>query len=246
MCCADKISGWGGVALRPEKDYPSNRPASGATCYTAIYNTAIHVTEYDDTHVLGSSLYTASSVSAQAYAHVYEGFALGVAVIGSLTSTGGAASPTNTNNTSNPNDIHNHHRASAGVIAGAVIGSVLGAIIIFSAIFLFFRNRRIRNSQAHNTQNSSFGYAGRETINSDYPSPLTAFSRGSHTNSNTTTLQPGSGEHTMQSVRSELDVSKDENYANGSLGVHELEAQPGVTEMDTNGFGSPRYNEKQH
>jgi hypothetical protein len=200
----------------------------------------IRLTSYDKTAIQGSTLYTATSPLAQAYAHPYEGFAYGVAVVGSLTSTNSAVTTvptTSANSTSNPNDTQNHRRASSGAIAGAVVSSLLGILVLLSAIWLFFRNRRIRAAQYYNTENPSSGYRRRSTFNTDYPSPLTTFSHGSHTNTNTTTSQSSSGEQS---------VNKGEDLAETLLRVHELDARPGLVEMDTNGFGSPRYNEKQH
>ncbi|KAE9378874.1 hypothetical protein N431DRAFT_553216 [Stipitochalara longipes BDJ] len=115
-CCP---SGWDGLAL--DANAPADRPASGATCYTNIYNVPITITSYDATAVQATSIFLPSHVSDQAYAYPYEGFAYQGAV--SVAGGGGEVATTAKNTGGNGGGATNtkgNGGATSTMASGAV------------------------------------------------------------------------------------------------------------------------------
>lgn len=120
-------SGWDGFAAA--SDAPPDRPAFGGTCFTNIYNVPVQITSYDDSAIKASSIFTATNTNDQAFAYPYEGFALGVAVLASMTGSSQATA------TSTPASLpfDDTGAGSGGMKSGAVAGLVIGSI---TAVFL--------------------------------------------------------------------------------------------------------------
>ncbi|KAI0013851.1 hypothetical protein F4779DRAFT_561595 [Xylariaceae sp. FL0662B] len=135
-CC---ISGF--LLHAPDTTVDTNRPAYGGTCYSNFaLGQTINVTQYDSAHATATAEWIASASTDQAYAHIIDGFRLGLA--------DNTPSPTTTSDpfTSAAATTESSFSLTGGAIAGAVVGSVAGfALILLALSFLFRRYRKKRD-----------------------------------------------------------------------------------------------------
>ena len=98
----------------------------------------IQITSYDNSAIKASSIFTETGTSDQAYAYPYEGFALGVAVLKSATTSSQATATSTTVSTIfDETDVGSGDKVmSRGAVAGLVLG--LLSLVFFVVAFVIF------------------------------------------------------------------------------------------------------------
>jgi hypothetical protein len=163
---SNQNSGWDGFA--PASNAPSDRPAFGGTCFTNIYNVPIQITSYDNSAIKASSIFTATGTSDQAYAYPYEGFALGVAVRKSTTTSSQATATSKTISTPFDETDVDSGDMSPGAVAGLVLG-LLCLVFCVVALVIFALNHRHKRLTDQKMQFSFYDSHIRLT---DSPTPM--------------------------------------------------------------------------
>ncbi|TVY91601.1 hypothetical protein LAWI1_G003937 [Lachnellula willkommii] len=144
-CCPSGYS-----LAQPTVSAPADRPAFGGTCYTSLTSgVPVPVTAYGSSGVTATTTFVATATNAQAYAHVLEGYAFGVAQVASILPTATSTASANTatsaaaaQNSTGPETDHessaSHPSTSAKVAIGVVVG-VVGSALMVLGFFLFRR-----------------------------------------------------------------------------------------------------------
>ncbi len=152
---SNKDSGWDGFA--PASNAPSDRPAFGGICFTNIFNVPIQITSYDNSAIKASSIFTATGTSAQAYAYPYEGFALGVAVLKSTTTSSEATDTSTTVSAPFDETDVGSGNISHGAVAGLVLGllSLAFFVVAFVIFALNYRQKRLTDRKMQSSFHNS-------------------------------------------------------------------------------------------
>ncbi|KIW02223.1 uncharacterized protein PV09_06377 [Verruconis gallopava] len=171
-CCPD---GFEGLSLTANA--PDNRPASGATCYSGIFSSAILVTEYNSSAIVTSTVLTATDFNAQVYAYAYDGFAASSGATSSSKKPSQNSGSSGASSTSTPGS-QSTSSLGGGVIAGIVVGVIVAIALFVGLVGFCLHRRRKRNqeenavhevhgeSTAHGTRDSAGGFdsaAGHES-----------------------------------------------------------------------------------
>jgi hypothetical protein len=153
----------------------------------------IQITSYDNSAIKASSIFTATGTSDQAYAYPYEGFALGVALLNSTTTSSQATATSTTVSTPFDETDVGSGDLSHGAVAGLVLG-LLSLVLFVVAVVIFALNYRHKRLTDRKMQFSFYDSHIRLT---DSPTPMLYMDRNE-------TGSPDAGSYTGR-----LEVKKD-------------------------------------
>jgi hypothetical protein len=153
----------------------------------------IQITSYDNSAIKASSIFTATGTSDQAYAYPYEGFALGVALLNSTTTSSQATATSTTVSTPFDETDVGSGDLSHGAVAGLVLG-LLFLVLFVVAVVIFALNYRHKRLTDRKMQFSFYDSHIRLT---DSPTPMLYMDRNE-------TGSPDAGSYTGR-----LEVKKD-------------------------------------
>jgi hypothetical protein len=128
----------------------------------------IQITSYDNSAIKASSIFTATGTSDQAYAYPYEGFALGVALLKSTTTSSQAIATSTTVSTPFDETDVGSGDLSHGAVAGLVLG-LLSLVLFVVAVVIFALNYRHKRLTDRKMQFSFYDSHIRLT---DSPTPM--------------------------------------------------------------------------